>query len=406
MDSVLPAQRLNRLPPLLRAILFVCLAVALAYLLAIALVGQVVVPHFVAPLPGAVDGRKIVVPLLARTAFWEPRKLLAVLVAMALPAVLLRRRPVLLLGLMLAESIAGTALLGGKAVLLFVLGVDVAVCLIAATGVRRTALFATGVALLVLAGDQATARVLFRQLPFGVPSAFAIGLTLVIALLAGIAIGQERDQRRALVAQATAQAVIAERLRIARELHDMVAHSIGIVAIQAGAGRRVIERQPEAAREALATIETTSRNTLSELRRMVTALRQAGPEPPETTPTLGLGDLDHLITTVGAAGVMVEVDWRGERRLLPPEIDRSAYRIIQEAVTNVVRHAGIDRCRVAVDYEQDEIGIEVVDEGRGGGSGAGFGIAGMRERATLLRGTFTAGPRAEGGFRVAARLPT
>ena len=162
---------------------------------------------------------------------------------------------------------------------------------------------------------------------------------------------------------------MAERLRIARELHDIVAHSIGVIAIQAGAGRRVFDARPDEARDALAAIEATSRETLSGLRRMVTGLRRADPEsgpgqaPPGPAP--GLAAIERLAATTLDAGVRVDVDWHGSREPLPADIDLSAFRIIQEAVTNVVRHAGTDRCRVAIDRQDGQLSIEVTDSGRG-----------------------------------------
>ena len=212
--------------------------------------------------------------------------------------------------------------------------------------------------------------------------------------------------------QAAAQAAIEERLRIARELHDMVALSIGIIAIQAGSGRRVFDARPGEAREALAAIEATSRQTLSGLRRMVTGLRRAEPAPGSWLaplgPAPGLADIDSLVATALDAGVRVEVevDWRGSREPLPPDIDMSAFRIIQESVTNVVRHARTDQCRVSIGQHDGRLSIEVTDGGCGGNeAGTGYGITGMRERAALLGGEFSAGPRDGGGFRVTARLP-
>ncbi|MDV9178790.1 ATP-binding protein, partial [Streptomyces sp. W16] len=134
-------------------------------------------------------------------------------------------------------------------------------------------------------------------------------------------------------------------------------------------------------------------------------LRAADSEVPVVA--AGLGDIDRLAATTTAAGVRVEVRRRGEPRQLPPDIDLSAFRIVQESVTNVVRHAGTRACRVTVDYRDDELALEVTDDGRGHetGTGTGFGLAGMRERVALLHGEFTAAPRPEGGFRVAVRLP-
>jgi signal transduction histidine kinase len=192
-----------------------------------------------------------------------------------------------------------------------------------------------------------------------------------------------------------------------------VAHSIGIIAIQAGAGHRVFDASPAEARDALAAIEATSRETLSGLRRMVTGLRRAetesGQAPSESAPLVpapGLADLERLVAATQEAGVRVDVDWQGAREPLPADLDLAAFRIIQEAVTNVVHHAGTDQCRVSIGQQEGQLSIEVTDRGRGGDpSGTGFGIIGMRERAELLGGDFTAGPRPEGGFRIAARLP-
>ena len=178
----------------------------------------------------------------------------------------------------------------------------------------------------------------------------AVPLVTIIAWLIGHSIRQAQARAELLRAQAAAQTAMAERLRIARELHDIVAHSIGIIAIQAGSGRRVFDASPAEARDALAAIEATSRETLSGLRRMVTGLRRAepgsGPGQAPLGPAPGLADIERLAATTLDAGVQVEVDWRGSREPLPADIDLSAFRIIQEAVTNVVRHAGTGQCQV------------------------------------------------------------
>jgi signal transduction histidine kinase len=158
-------------------------------------------------------------------------------------------------------------------------------------------------------------------------------------------------------------------------------------------------------------VETTGRETLAGLRRMLVALRAAdaghGDGRDVAQQAAGLDDVDRLAAATTAAGVHVEVRRRGEARPLPPEIDLSAFRIIQESVTNVVRHSGTHACRVTVDYGDDELVLEVTDHGRGHGTSTdtGFGLAGMKERVALLHGEFSAAPRPEGGFRVAARLP-
>ncbi|TGB11043.1 sensor histidine kinase [Streptomyces sp. MZ04] len=244
-----------------------------------------------------------------------------------------------------------------------------------------------------------------------------IAVALIAAWLVGRSSRERRAHAEALRSQATARAVTAERLRIARELHDMIAHSIGVIAIQAGVGSRVIETQPAEARNALTTIEATSRETLAGLRRTLVALRkpeqEAGADqaadsgdlaPREPTP--GLAGLDRLVASALDAGVRVEVRGAGGCGPLPADIDLAAFRILQEALTNVVRHAGTETCRVSVERRAAELSIEVEDGGRGGlPAGTGFGLVGMRERVALLHGRFTAGPRPEGGFRVTALLP-
>ncbi|MFC8126642.1 sensor histidine kinase [Streptomyces sp. NPDC057302] len=264
-----------------------------------------------------------------------------------------------------------------------------------------------------------------------------VAVALIAAWTAGSSARERRTHAEALRAQATARAVTAERLRIARELHDMIAHSIGVIAIQAGVGSRVIDTQPAEARNALRTIEATSRETLAGLRRTLVALRRPErsersegsqrPERPESDPgpadavpdaaardvsapprepAPGLADLDRLAASARDAGVRAEVHRRGERGPLPADIDLAAFRILQEALTNVVRHAGTDTCRVTVERREGELSLEIEDEGRGGlPAGTGFGLVGMRERVALLHGRFTAGPRPEGGFRVTALLP-
>ncbi|WP_406461764.1 sensor histidine kinase [Streptomyces sp. NBC_01622] len=287
--------------------------------------------------------------------------------------------------------------------------VDLVLGFIVATRARRASIVAVAVSFAV------------QLLVIGV---FAHGDSLavneVIALLAfaascmaGLLSRERREHAVALRAQEVAEAVTAERLRIARELHDMVAHSIGIIAIQAGVGSRVIQTQPAEAREALRAIEATSRETLSGLRRTLVSLRQADrgastSEQSPRAPSPGLADVERLAAATADAGVRVDVRRSGEQRPVPADIDLSAYRIVQEALTNVVRHAATGRCRVAIDYGDEELSVEVVDDGRGAtgnGSAHGFGIIGMRERVGLLGGGLSAGPRPEGGFRVAARLP-
>jgi signal transduction histidine kinase len=203
------------------------------------------------------------------------------------------------------------------------------------------------------------------------------------------------------------RAVVEEQLRIARELHDVVAHSMSIIAVQSGVGAHVLDSQPEEARKALTAIEVTSRQALTEMRRLLGVLRQEAEPSGSLTPTPGLAEVDALAAEVARAGARVEVRIEGTRPELPPGLDLSAYRIVQEALTNVVRHAGPATARIRIRYAPQSVDVEVVDDGRGGNPrpGDGHGIAGMRERAALYGGTLHAGPRPGGGFRVAARLP-
>jgi signal transduction histidine kinase len=202
------------------------------------------------------------------------------------------------------------------------------------------------------------------------------------------------------------RAVTEERLRIARELHDVVAHSMSIIAVQSGVGVHVLDSQPEEARKALAAVEATSRQALVEMRRLLGVLREEAEPRGSLAPAPGLAEVEALAAEVARAGVRVEVHIEGTPCELPAGLDLSAYRIVQEALTNVVRHAGPATARVAVRYGPGQVAVEVVDDGRGGDPGGqGHGIAGMRERAALYGGTLEAGPLPGGGFRVAASLP-
>jgi len=345
----------------------------------------------------------------------------ALICALLASAILLRRMPLMALALTLAGLVA-TSLAPKTEIPASALQVVVAcaagleVCYLAATRTRKASVAGVAMAGVGL-------PILILELPSPDPGppngtsgmpvpivTIAVPLVMVIAWLIGNSIRQAQARAELVRAQAAAQTVLAERLRIARELHDIVAHSIGIIAIQAGSGRRVCDASPAEARDALAAIEATSRETLSGLRRMMTGLRHAepgsGPGQAPLGPAPGLADIERLAAMTLEAGVQVEVEWLGSQEPLPADIDLSAFRIIQEAVTNVVRHAGTDRCLVWIDQQDGYLSIEVTDSGRGGGTaGTGYGITGMRERASLLGGDFSAGPRPGGGFQVAARLP-
>jgi signal transduction histidine kinase len=200
------------------------------------------------------------------------------------------------------------------------------------------------------------------------------------------------------------RAAAEEQARIARELHDVIAHNVSVMVVQAAAAGDVFDAQPGKAREALASIEKTGREALTELRRLLGAVRtQEGDRVPQP----GLARLESLLDQVRAAGLPVELDVQGEVTDLPLGIDLSAYRIVQEALTNTIKHAEASRADVVVRYSAEELTIDVLDDGVGpseNGDG-GHGLIGMRERVSLYDGRLEAGPRPEGGFAVCARFP-
>lgn len=205
-------------------------------------------------------------------------------------------------------------------------------------------------------------------------------------------------------------AVAAERVRIARELHDVVAHSISVIAVLAGAGRHTLQDDRQRTQEAFQAIESTARQALIEMRRLLGLLREQG-ELTTTAPLPGMDNHAELIELARRAGLSVDVDVDGEARTLPTGIDLAAYRILQEALTNVRNHAPGARAAVRIRYGSQDIEIEVRDDGAGAeatrrrAEGGGHGLIGMRERVALYGGEIDAGPLPERGFRVKARLP-
>jgi signal transduction histidine kinase len=204
------------------------------------------------------------------------------------------------------------------------------------------------------------------------------------------------------------RAVMAERNRVARELHDVLAHNLSVVVVQAGAARRIAERDPERAAEVAALIELTGREALAELRHLFGPVRRkdGGAEQP------GLADLERLTARVEQAGLPVELQIDGEPVPLPAGVDLTAYRLVQESLTNALKHAGADSATVRLSYEPNEVAISVEDDGEGlsperlSNLGGGHGLAGMEERVALYGGLLQAGRRRGGGFAVRARLPT
>ena len=233
--------------------------------------------------------------------------------------------------------------------------------------------------------------------------------------IAGLA--EQAAQRQREVVERAQRSVAEERLQIARELHDVVAHSLSVIAVQSGVGRHVIDNQPAEAKKALAAVETTSRSALDELRRMLGVLRRDDQQAASLAPAPGVRDLEPLVEQVRAAGFDVNLDIQGVTvGSLSQAAELSIYRIVQEALTNVVKHAGPATVHVEIRDEADALVLEVNDDGRGTpptatGQRGGLdqethhGIVGMRERVALFGGSFSAEMRPEGGFRVLARFP-
>ncbi|MEY9931786.1 signal transduction histidine kinase [Catenulispora sp. GP43] len=249
-------------------------------------------------------------------------------------------------------------------------------------------------------------------------ASFPSAMLLVTAWTVGYAIGERRRYTAQVVryhaglAQASAQKAgreaAEERMRIARELHDVVAHSMSLITVQAGYGRLVAGSEPEEAAAALATIEDAGRAALTEMRRLLGVLREENPEAASLAPAPGLAALPTLAEQTARAGVRVSLIVEGEERQLAAGIELAAYRIVQEALTNVVRHSGAPSAVVGVTYEPDALTLEISDRGSGcdlSQAPTGHGIVGMRERAAMYEGWFRAGPRPDGGFRVMTRLP-
>ena len=393
-------------------------------------------------------------------------------VAVFVPIALRRLAPVaafgaliILAALLAAEGFGPSVIFVGAAYVLY---------LVTATSNRRTSAAALGLALVVTVLIMLTDHQL--RYDGGAGALVPVTFALVICWIIGYSMRQRRLYAQMLQDQATSSAVAEERLRIARELHDVVAHSMSVIAVQAGYGQYVIDSSPADARDALGAIQATSRDALEEMRRMLGVLRQqdAAPAPAVTAPPAapgaaapagdsaavpaaaaaareatagtsdapgtagapaaaraatgisaplapapGLARLGRLIERTNGAGVHVSLECSGQVRAVPAGVDLSAYRIIQEALTNVVKHAGSGaHCTVSLEYLEDAVDIRVADDG---GSlvlspaspgalgvpvgGTGHGIIGMRERANLCGGDFSAGALPGGGFEVNATLP-
>jgi signal transduction histidine kinase len=292
----------------------------------------------------------------------------------------------------------------------------VALFTVAATTDRATTWRLGLLTMTVLTG----ASMLFGPLPWYAQENLAIFAWTGIGATAGDAVRsrkaavqaiRERAERAERTREEEARRRVAEeRLRIARDLHDVVAHHIALVNVQAGVAAHVMDKRPDQAKEALAHVREASRSALNELRATVGLLRQSGDPEAPTEPAPGLDRLDELVGTFRSAGLHVEVARADQDTTLPAAVDLAAYRVIQEALTNVQKHAGTEaKAEVSVVRVGPNIEITVLDDGAGQDDdpehGGGHGLLGMRERVSALRGTLTTGPRYGGGFRVHAILP-
>jgi signal transduction histidine kinase len=371
-------------------------------------------------------------PFLRGIPLWAAAAIVAVAVV---PAAFRRRWPRTVLALVVTAGAVATAISSSPVP---PLAAAFVMYVIPLRFPRRDALWLLAGTLLVMAAGLAA----FAAVPHGSggPETGTIGkaaglllesgLLVTVAWLTGYAVRQQRGQaadrreqagRRAREQMAeTRRARSEERLQISRELHDVVAHTLSVIAVQAGVTSYVIGERPEEAARALSSIEQISRSALDEMRALLGVLRDgetgarngAGPGPRDAAlvPAPGLADLDSLVERTGEAGIRVDLSVRGERPRLPAGLDLAAYRVIQEAVTNVIKHAATDQCRVIVAYQEDTLTLEVTDNGNGGAAGcefliAGNGIIGMRERAAMYGGEVRATPLPGRGFRVAARFP-
>ncbi len=265
------------------------------------------------------------------------------------------------------------------------------------TAVAAALTFATGLVILIADPDSVDlGAILFFGFMFGTP--WAAGRAIRHRRLRETQLEQEKVDAEAAIAE--------ERTRIARELHDVVAHAISVIVLQARGGRKLLDDEPEEARHALDAIERTASQALGEMRRLLGLLRESDEEL-ALAPQPTLARLDDLVRRVREAGLPVELAVEGEPAELPPGVDLSAYRIVQEALTNALKHAGPATARVTVRYAEGELDLEVADDGAGGGNGggAGQGLAGIRERVAVFGGDVEAGSRPEGGYAVRARLP-
>jgi signal transduction histidine kinase len=356
------------------------------------------------------------------SSWWPAWSAWPVAAVVSFPVAVRRRRPRVMLGLACAAGVlvtVGGAVAAGAIWLSFVPTVLVLYVVAATVSVAWSAVgLAASLSAAVTAVLIFYAQVFPGLRPAAAPSEMppywpieigVIGVLLTAGWAVGTVVRWKRDTTARLVRHLAEAAVADERRRIARELHDVIGHSMSLIAVKATVANHVAEARPQELRAALAVIEQTSRSTLAEIHRVLGLLRSDGDPQQAQLPAPGMADLPELAAHARSAGVEVDLAVR-EEAALPPTVAVSVYRIVQQALTNVITHAGPTRCSVTVDIDGRAAVIEVVDDGPRHGrppraGHGGHGLIGMRERAKVYGGTFSAGSRPEGGFRVAARLP-
>jgi signal transduction histidine kinase len=395
-------------------------------------------------------------PVLQLPGRWIPPVLA---LGLALPVVIRRTDPVRAFILVLAGSTVVLAL-GGQISHGPVFPLVLVLFTVAATRPRAVAIIALACSLALMVAQ----GIVLSLAGLGSGPATGTALILIIAWMTGFTVLQRRSYAARVREQIASAAVTEERLRIARELHDVVAHSMTVVAVQAGFSEYVFDQNPGEARAALGAIQRVTREALADMQRLLGVLRQSeagqaeasqdgtsqdgasqdgasqdgasqdgasqdgaslprtGPNgtardaPLQLAPAPGLADLDRLVATTAGAGVRVELASAADRPGIPAAIDQSAFRIVQEALTNVVKHSGADSCRVTIGCHGGDLCVEITDpggagrlavpaNGNGRPAGTGHGLIGMRERVSLCGGEFSAAPLPGQGFRVAARFP-
>lgn len=338
----------------------------------------------------------------------------ALVVVLCLPLVARRRAPRTVLAAVLAVALVFSVL--GYQQVALALPIVLAVYTVGSHRTLRESLAVLGLLAAVLA--VAYAAVPQELAPDDVA---ATVLFMVVAWWLGASIRARRQQAELLVERArllerarldmARQAVAAERLRIAHELHDVVAHTMSVVTVQSGMAEHVLDTQPERARAALAAISTTSRSALAEMRHLLGVLRADGEPAGSLVPARGIDDIAELAGQVSASGLRVQMEVSGRQGAVPASVGLTAYRIVQEALTNAVRHAGVGtEVTVRLGRDAGGVSVEVIDDGGGRpaaapSDGAGRGLAGMRERVAVFGGRLDAGPVPGGGWRVRAHLP-